>query len=228
VLLRHADQSDRSLERRPRRNCRCPLLKASRSEEAGQRPAKVSRWLHIKKGNGVVHSWVAGIAAIRGRLPRVNTGSSIRQAGHGQDPPVALIKCLPRSGRSHCNQGGSGGRISGLLGSALGLISGDRHLQPRSFPRCRCYPTRAALEVIVQPHRRIMRARIGKAGFFPTGRALHCGGPQQEARRWCLRASSESVGRLLNVTRQRESVVFVQVKRIRHQNILCSTMRAAI
>ena len=99
-----------------------------------------------------------------------------RPAEFGQDPPVALIKCLPRSGRSHCNQGGSGGRIWGLLGSALGLISGDRHLQPRSFPRCRCYPTRAALEVIVQPHRRIMRARIGKAGFFQLARHFTAAG----------------------------------------------------
>ena len=56
-------------------------------------------------------------------------------------------------------------------------------------------------EVIVQHRRRIMRARIGKAGFL-TGTALPCGVAQQEARRRCLRASIASVGGLLNVTPQ--------------------------
>jgi hypothetical protein len=32
-----------------------------------------------------------------------------RRSLAGQDPPVALIKCLPRSGRSHCNQKGVAG-----------------------------------------------------------------------------------------------------------------------
>ena len=80
--------------------------------------------------------------------------------------------------------------------------AGDRHLQPRSFSQMSMVPNpKRRTEVIVQPRRRIMRARIGKAGFL-TGTALPCGVAQQEARRRCLRASIESVGGLLNVTPQ--------------------------
>ena len=92
--------------------------------------------------------------------------------------------------------------IEPTRGSRRRMSTCDRHLQPRSFSQMSMVPNpKRRTEVIVQPRRRIMRARIGKAGFL-TGTALPCGVAQQEARRRCLRASIESVGGLLNVTPQ--------------------------